>query len=53
MITRTEIVTQLVAGMISAGKGGDLFDMVDHCVDIANYIIQATTEEIPFPESVI
>jgi hypothetical protein len=53
METRTQIVTQLVAAMISSGMKSDYFEMVDHCIDVADYIIDETTEEIPFPETVV
>lgn len=54
METRTQIVTQLVAGMISAGcRRADWSKAVDQCVELADYIISQTTEEIPFPETVI
>ena len=54
METRTQIVTQLVAAMISAGfKSADWSGSVAQCVELADYIISQTTEEIPFPETVI
>jgi hypothetical protein len=54
METRTQIVTQLVAAMIS----NDAIhmtntDMVIMARDLADEIINTTTEEIPFPETVV
>ena len=54
METRTQIVTQLVAAMIS----NDAIDMTNTEMvimarDIADEIIETTTEEIPFPETVV
>jgi hypothetical protein len=55
METRTQIVTQLVAAMISTGKmKSDYYvEMVMLARDIADEIINTTTEEIPFPETVV
>jgi hypothetical protein len=63
METRTQIVTQLVAAMISSGMNhdvvissgmkSDVSNMIMHARDIADEIIETTTEEIPFPETVV
>ena len=63
METRTQIVTQLVAAMISSGMSSDVMisygmksdvsNMIMHARDIADEIIETTTEEIPFPETVV
>ena len=53
METRTQIVTQLVAAMISSGMSSDVSDMIRHALDIAEVIIDKTTEEIVFPETVV
>ena len=53
METRTQIVTQLVAAMISSGMKSDVSNMIMHARDIADEIIETTTEEIPFPETVV
>jgi hypothetical protein len=54
METRTQIVTQLVAAMISSGMSSDVSDMIRHALDIAEEIIQTTyPEEIAFPETVV
>ena len=54
METRTQIVTQLVAAMIS-NNAIDMTntDMVIMARDIADEIIETTTEEIAFPETVV
>ena len=54
METRTQIVTQLVAEMIS-NNAIDMTntEMVIMARDIADEIIETTTEEIPFPETVV
>jgi len=54
METRTQIVTQLVAAMISSGMDSNYyFEMVIKARDIADEIINTTTEEIVFPETVV
>ena len=53
METRTQIVTQLVAAMISNYTDMSITDMVIFARDIADEIIETTTEEIPFPETVV
>jgi hypothetical protein len=53
METRTQIVTQLVAAMISSDMTSDVSLMIRHARDIADEIIETTTEEIPFPETVV
>jgi hypothetical protein len=54
METRTQIVTQLVAAMISSGIKSDKRDMIRHALEIADVIIQNTyPEEIAFPETVV
>ena len=54
METRTQIVTQLVAAMISSGMKSDYYvEMVMMARDIADEIINTTTEEIVFPETVV
>ena len=54
METRTQIVTQLVAAMIS-NNAIDMTnaEMVIMARDIADEIIETTTEEILFPETVV
>ena len=54
METKTQIVTQLVAAMIS-NNAIDMTntEMVIMARDIADEIIETTTEEIPFPETVV
>jgi hypothetical protein len=54
METRTQIVTQLVAAMIS-NNAIDMTntEMVIMARDIADEIIETTTEEIVFPETVV
>ena len=54
METRTQIVTQLVAAMISNNAiDMTITEMVIMARDIADEIIETTTEEIPFPETVV
>ena len=54
METRTQIVTQLVAAMISNNATVlSITEMVIMARDIADEIIETTTEEIPFPETVV
>ena len=56
METRTQIVTQLVAAMISNNAiyaNMSNTDMVIMARDIADEIIDKTTEEIVFPETVV
>jgi len=53
METRTQIVTQLVAAMISSDMTSDVSIMIRHALEIADAIIETTTEEIPFPETVV
>ena len=54
METRTQIVTQLVAAMISNNAiNMTNTEMVIMARDIADEIIETTTEEIPFPETVV
>jgi hypothetical protein len=53
METRTQIVTQLVAAMITNYTDMSITDIVIFARDIADEIIETTTEEIPFPETVV
>jgi hypothetical protein len=54
METRTQIVTQLVAAMISNNAiNMTNTEMVIMARDIADEIINTTTEEIVFPETVV
>jgi hypothetical protein len=54
METRTQIVTQLVAAMISNNAiNMTNTEMVIMARDIADEIIETTTEEIVFPETVV
>lgn len=54
METKTQIVTQLVAAMISNNAiNMTNTEMVIMARDIADEIINTTTEEIPFPETVV
>jgi hypothetical protein len=54
MEVRTQIVTQLVAAMISNNATElSITEMVIFARDIADEIIETTTEEIPFPETVV
>jgi hypothetical protein len=54
METRTQIVTQLVAAMISNNATElSIIEIVIFARDIADEIIETTTEEIPFPETVV
>jgi hypothetical protein len=54
METRTQIVTQLVAAMISNNAiNMTNTEMVIMARDIADEIIETTTEDIVFPETVV
>jgi hypothetical protein len=55
METKTQIVTQLVAALLSAPqwKEFDYSHIVEIACDVADMIIDTTTEEIPFPETVV